>query len=75
MSFSVAEPEPVGAGRSRGFLAGAGARVGADLKFDLEPEPINCIGSATAPFLASEKLNDLKRVIFHCIPVWYCTYF
>ena len=26
------------AGRSRGFLAGA--RAGADLKFDLEPEPI-----------------------------------
>ena len=36
---------------------------GADLKFDLEPEPI-FLGSAPAPFLANEKQNDLKMFIF-----------
>ena len=41
-----------GAGRSRGFLDGAGK----GLKFDLELESIFW----SAPFLASEKRNDLK---------------
>ena len=42
MSFSVAEPEPVGSEVFLTFLAGA--RVGADLKFNLEPEPIFWVG-------------------------------
>ena len=45
-----------GAGRSRGFLA----RTGADILSRLQ-----------LLFLASEKLNDLKMFIFHCIPVLY----
>ena len=56
---SVAEPEPVG---DEAFLAGAGA----DLKFELEPEPKFCVGSGFF-FLASEKRNDLKVLIVHCI--------
>ena len=59
-----------GAGRSRGFLAWAGA----DLQFELEPEPepIFWVGFGSF-FLASEKQNDLKMFIFHCI--LYCIYF
>ena len=37
---SVAEPKPVG---NEAFLAGAGA----DLKFELEPEPIFWVGSGS----------------------------
>ena len=48
-----------GADRSRGFWVGAGA----DLKFNLEPEPIYWIGSGLF-FLAREKRNDLKMFIF-----------
>ena len=50
--------EPVGA---EVFLAGAWA----DLKFELEQDLI--FGSAPAPFFASEKRNDLKMFIVHCI--------
>ena len=53
-----------GAGQSRGFLAGAEA--GADLKFELEPEPI-FLGRLRLLFLASEKRNYLKMFFFHCI--------
>ena len=48
-----------GADRSRGFWVGAVA----DLKFNLEPEPIYWIGSGLF-FLAREKRNDLKMFIF-----------
>ena len=51
-----------GAGWSRGFLAEAGA----DLKFELEPEPI-FLGRLRLLFLASEKRNYLKMFFFHCI--------
>ena len=51
-----------GAGRSRGFLAGAGA----DLKFELEPEP-QSMGRLQLLFFASEKRNDLKIFIVHRI--------
>ena len=51
-----------GAGRSRGFLAGAGA----DLKFELQPEPI-FLGRLRLLFFASEKRNDLKMLIVHCL--------
>ena len=37
--------------RSQGFLAGAGA----DLKFDLVPEPIPILGRLRLLFLTSEK--------------------
>ena len=51
-----------GAGRSRSFLVGAGA----DLKFELDPEPI-FLGRLRLLFLASEKQNDLKMITFHCM--------
>ena len=44
-----------GAGRSQGFLGGAGT----DLKFDLKPEPI-ILGPLRLLFLARDKRNDLK---------------
>ena len=44
----------------------AGAGVGADIKFELEPEPI-FVGRFRLLLLASEKQNDLKMLIFHCI--------
>ena len=56
---SVVEPEPVGA---EVFLA----KAGADLKFELEPEPI-FLGRLRLLFLASEKRNYLKMFFFHCI--------
>ena len=54
-----------GAGRSRGFFwAGAGA----DLKFELEPEPEPIfLGRLRQIFGISEKQNDLRMFIFHCI--------
>ena len=48
-----------GAGRSRGFLAGARA----DLKFKLESEPIFW-GRLRLLFLTSERQNDLKMFNF-----------
>ena len=40
--------------------------AGADLKLELEPKPI-FLGRLRLLFLASEKQNDLKMFIFHCI--------
>ena len=48
-----------GAGRSRSFLAGAGADI---------------LGQLRLFYLTSEKRNALKMFIFYCIPVLYNTY-
>ena len=59
-----------GAGRSQGFLAGAGA----DLKFELETEPIFW-GRLQLLLFKSEKENDFKKRSFFIAWVLSCTYF